>query len=598
MTVIDRRYSVAEGTAFKAPCRVATTANVTLGGLQSIDGVTVAEHDRVLVKDQTDETANGIYEASTGNWSRAKDFDGAYDIIQGTKVYVTSGGEANTEYTVTSADPMTIGTSNITFEVAFDSILEDAEAAATLATAAAAALGNQAYTFDYYTQAESATVPVGVKNIRLMGYYAAGDAPVASYYRVVSQPSTTNRIRTTDRFLPNGSTSAGNGGWWQMVLDDLTDVRKYGVLGDGSTDGTTKLNGAITAGSVVIPASASNYILSGDITFVSNRRLVVENGATVINTGGRFTAYLPGGGNVHIRNDGVMGFLATATGAVVGDWRSNVLYPERGCIEMGGTQASPAGHFSVTGTGRVYSDYSFTNLASTGITDLASQINHKGIAFFNCHDVLVEGLEVDHMYGEAVYHLSLSSASSYNVIFTKNNVHHCAFNALNFNSLVAFEHFEISHNRVENCFTGVELSTGFAINNRISAVQNGIATGGGGGLFGLRIIDNHVYSTTGIGIDVEFDPAGSSVEGIIVRGNTVEFAGTHAYFLSKITGFQLKDNFSYAHATVGAGLSYSVASTAVSGHIDGNCTKSPGAFSTGTLVNAGSGSTVGTNPNI
>lgn len=89
--VIDRRYSVSEGTAMKAPCRAATTANITLAGEQTIDGVAVVEHDRVLVKNQTDTVENGIYTASTGNWSRARDCDGAYDIVTGTLVRVTSG---------------------------------------------------------------------------------------------------------------------------------------------------------------------------------------------------------------------------------------------------------------------------------------------------------------------------------------------------------------------------------------------------------------------------------------------------------------------------------------------------------------------------
>jgi uncharacterized cupin superfamily protein len=116
MTQIDRRYSVAEGTAIKAPCRVATTANITLGGLQTLDGVTVAEHDRVLVKNQTDQTLNGIYEASTGNWRRTKDFDGAYDVVQGTRVDVVLGtvGGSRT-YSVTTAEPIVFGSSNIVF---------------------------------------------------------------------------------------------------------------------------------------------------------------------------------------------------------------------------------------------------------------------------------------------------------------------------------------------------------------------------------------------------------------------------------------------------------------------------------------------------
>src|SRR5690349_18432349 len=118
MTVVDRRYSVAEGTAIKTPCLCATTANITLSGLQTIDGITVVEHDRVLVKDQTTGSENGIYEASTGNWQRAKDFDGAYDVVSHTRVAIVSGTlYAHQEFYVDTADPITIGTTSITFRV-------------------------------------------------------------------------------------------------------------------------------------------------------------------------------------------------------------------------------------------------------------------------------------------------------------------------------------------------------------------------------------------------------------------------------------------------------------------------------------------------
>lgn len=116
MTVIDRRYGVAEGLAVKAPCRLATTANITLSGLQSIDGVTTVADDRVLVKNQTTASENGIYLASTGNWTRDLDFDGSLDVVKGTQVYVNEGtANAASKYVVTSTDPVTIGTSSIVF---------------------------------------------------------------------------------------------------------------------------------------------------------------------------------------------------------------------------------------------------------------------------------------------------------------------------------------------------------------------------------------------------------------------------------------------------------------------------------------------------
>jgi uncharacterized cupin superfamily protein len=75
----------------KDGCTVATTTNITLSGLQTIDGVSVVAGDRVCVKDQTVATQNGIYVASAGAWTRATDFDETDEISQGTFTFIAQG---------------------------------------------------------------------------------------------------------------------------------------------------------------------------------------------------------------------------------------------------------------------------------------------------------------------------------------------------------------------------------------------------------------------------------------------------------------------------------------------------------------------------
>lgn len=100
----------------KVPVRVATTAAITLSGLQTIDGVTVVADDRVLVKDQASSVNNGIYVADTGTWERAKDADGTYDWRQGTLVVVAVGTtNAGAVFRQTTADPITVGSSSLVF---------------------------------------------------------------------------------------------------------------------------------------------------------------------------------------------------------------------------------------------------------------------------------------------------------------------------------------------------------------------------------------------------------------------------------------------------------------------------------------------------
>lgn len=112
-STIDRFYGVNGGLAVKAPCRVATTANITLSGEQTINSVAVVAGDRVLVKDQTTASENGVYEVSTSAWTRTADFDGNRDVISGTLVLVEGG----LFYELTTDNPITIGTSNLTFVI-------------------------------------------------------------------------------------------------------------------------------------------------------------------------------------------------------------------------------------------------------------------------------------------------------------------------------------------------------------------------------------------------------------------------------------------------------------------------------------------------
>lgn len=114
--LIDRTDGLSSAAAIKGPCKVATTANITLYGEQTIDGVAVVTGDRVLVKDQTAGYENGIYVVDTGQWRRSKDFNRTNDVVKGTMVFVNSGTvSAETMWAVTSDNPVVVGTDTITF---------------------------------------------------------------------------------------------------------------------------------------------------------------------------------------------------------------------------------------------------------------------------------------------------------------------------------------------------------------------------------------------------------------------------------------------------------------------------------------------------
>lgn len=117
MTSVDRIQGLSGGLAIKVPCRVATTANITLSGEQTIDGIAVVDGDRVLVKDQASSIDNGIYDVSTGGWTRAPDFDGANDVVEGTLLPVNRGAiNAESVWRQTAAGPIVIGATSLVFE--------------------------------------------------------------------------------------------------------------------------------------------------------------------------------------------------------------------------------------------------------------------------------------------------------------------------------------------------------------------------------------------------------------------------------------------------------------------------------------------------
>lgn len=91
-TPTSRLEGLTTSVAMKAPVRCATTAEITLEGEQTIDDVAVVQGDRVLVKDQTDLTENGLYNCLANEaWERCKDFNGTLDCVGGTRVAVIDG---------------------------------------------------------------------------------------------------------------------------------------------------------------------------------------------------------------------------------------------------------------------------------------------------------------------------------------------------------------------------------------------------------------------------------------------------------------------------------------------------------------------------
>jgi phage-related tail fiber protein len=105
-----------QGLDVKDSVRVATTANITLSGTQTIDGIAVVAGDRVLVKDQSTGSQNGIYVVASGAWTRATDFDTSAKVTSGAFTFVEQGTvNADSGFVLTTDGTITLGTTALAF---------------------------------------------------------------------------------------------------------------------------------------------------------------------------------------------------------------------------------------------------------------------------------------------------------------------------------------------------------------------------------------------------------------------------------------------------------------------------------------------------
>lgn len=106
------------GLDVKASVKAATTANITLSNTQTVDGVALSVGDRVLVKDQTTKTQNGIYVVSATAWTRSTDADNnpGGEVTSGMFTFVEQGTiNADCGFVLTTNDPITLGTTDLDF---------------------------------------------------------------------------------------------------------------------------------------------------------------------------------------------------------------------------------------------------------------------------------------------------------------------------------------------------------------------------------------------------------------------------------------------------------------------------------------------------
>jgi uncharacterized cupin superfamily protein len=264
MTSIERLAGISDGLGRKAPVRVATTSNITLSGLQTIDGVALAEGDRVLVKSQTDTTENGIYDAASSTWTRSKDFDGSRDVLTGTSVMISSGSTALTEWVLTTTGTVTFDTSAITFsQVTIPAVFSgDVDVETTVASATTCDIGS------------AATMKVLVSGATTITSFGTAHNKLR-YVRFSTALTLTHNGTTL--ILPgaaNITTAAGDTAYF--VSDSTGNWRCYGYQ---KATGAQVVSGQLDAEATVVSATTC------DIGAAASERVLVSGTTTITSLG-------------------------------------------------------------------------------------------------------------------------------------------------------------------------------------------------------------------------------------------------------------------------------------------------------------------------
>lgn len=270
-----------------APAAVATTANISLSGEQTLDGV-LTSASRVLVKNQTTGSQNGIYVSAAGAWTRATDADVASEITLGSAVLVLGGTTQTSTGWFVNTTTSSLGSSTITFVQIIGSASSLADGAVTAAKLAT----------DSVTAAKIAADAVGSSEIAADAVTATELADNAVATAKIADDAVTNAkiaagAITATELASNAVTAA-------KILDGTITLAKLGVTGtpNGSKFLRDDYSWAAQTSSATAPFyNALDYSITRDTTGASqvDQRSAIQALINTVATAGGGTIYFPAG---------------------------------------------------------------------------------------------------------------------------------------------------------------------------------------------------------------------------------------------------------------------------------------------------------------
>ncbi|MEE1888869.1 gp53-like domain-containing protein [Pseudomonas carassii] len=279
----------------KRAVRVATTGPIALSGLQTIDGVALADGDRVLVKNQANAAQNWIYTASANAWARSLDANENAECTPGHLIIVQAGtAYAGTMWQLTNTLPPQVGTTPLTFAILYG---KTGVAAGDYRKVSVDALGR---------------VTAGANPTTLAGYGIVDAAPLDS--PVLTGTPTAPTPAPLDVSQKHATTAFVYAALHGLAGVDVAGAGEFVLTDDQAGKGMIYLTGALTGDrTIILPRGVRRYTIRNATSYPFKLTVKMSIGAGVVITQGRISSVFTDNANTFLAQTDFAGAALTDT---------------------------------------------------------------------------------------------------------------------------------------------------------------------------------------------------------------------------------------------------------------------------------------------